>query len=358
MNMFRILTPITYWILIAIWSYILFFLLRRLSFKRVESNLINMLIIILAIDAFRTVVESIYFGAWYTSLSGLLPIGIHNFLIRSEIVIIPKLLNVMAAVLIIAILFRKWFPAEKNDREILKKTIEEHTKMLEDSNKQLKIEITERKQAETSLRKSETLLKKIAENFPNSYLSIIEKDYTIGFTSGNEFKKLDLNPKDFEGLSVKQVFGENTSFVIENFQKTFAGEEQSFELFINDQYQQYNTVPIISDDGSIDRILSVSENITARKNNENEIENTLRSSEKQRIANLVILKDLNESTSKLRKEISDRMKAEETLKARMIELEIFNDGAVDRELMINNHRKEINKLLEQLGKKAKYDIVG
>ena len=82
---------------------------------------------------------------------------------------------------------------------------------------------------------------------------------------------------------------------------TDSGEEQSFELFINDQYQQYNTVPIISDNGSIDRILSVSENITARKNNESKIENTLRSSEKQRIANLVILKDLNESTSKLRK---------------------------------------------------------
>lgn len=48
---------------------------------------------------------------------------------------------------------------------------------------------------------------------------------------------------------------------------------------------------------------------------------------------------------------------EKTLQTRNHELEIFNDAAVDRELMINEHRKQINQLLKELGKKPKYDIV-
>jgi len=40
----------------------------------------------------------------------------------------------------------------------------------------------------------------------------------------------------------------------------------------------------------------------------------------------------------------------------MAELEIFNDAAVDRELLINDSRKEINQLLIELGKEPKYII--
>ena len=40
----------------------------------------------------------------------------------------------------------------------------------------------------------------------------------------------------------------------------------------------------------------------------------------------------------------------------MNELEIFNEATVGRELKINEHRKEINELLEKLGKEPKYEI--
>ena len=123
-------------------------------------------------------------------------------------------------------------------------------------------DITERKRAEEALRENEKLLRKIAENYPNSYLSIIEKDFTIGFTSGHEFKKQNLDPEQFVGLTLEQVFGDKTAIVRENYEKTFDGEECSFELFINDQYQHYRTVPLYADDGSIPRILAVVENIT------------------------------------------------------------------------------------------------
>ena len=56
-------------------------------------------------------------------------------------------------------------------------------------------------------------------------------------------------------------------------------------------------------------------------------------------------------------DITERKQAEEILKKRMSELEIFNEAAVDRELVINDLRKEINELLTELGRQTKYSIV-
>ena len=56
-------------------------------------------------------------------------------------------------------------------------------------------------------------------------------------------------------------------------------------------------------------------------------------------------------------DITQRKQAEEKLKKRMKELEIFNDVAVDRELILNDTRKEVNELLEKLGKEPKYEII-
>jgi len=150
------------------------------------------------------------------------------------------------------------------------------------ANESLKVEIAERVRAEShrdatleTLRENEKLLRKVAENYPNSYISIIEQDYTIGFTSGQEFKKQNLDPEQFLGLTLEQVFGDQAAIIRQNCEKTFKGKERSFKLFINDQHQLYHTVPLYSDDGSIPRILAVVENITERVRTEAAIQRQL-----------------------------------------------------------------------------------
>ena len=125
MNIFRLLAPATYWLLIVLWAYILFSYIKRFRLQRGENQLLITLIIVLTIDAFRTLFESIYFGAWYTSLAGLMPIAIHDFLVRPEMVIIPKLVNGIAASAVIIILLRRWFPAEENERNQQEKHMRE-----------------------------------------------------------------------------------------------------------------------------------------------------------------------------------------------------------------------------------------
>ena len=127
------------------------------------------------------------------------------------------------------------------------------------------LDLIKHKQSEEALREREELLRKVAENYPNSYLSIIERDYTVGFTSGQEFIKQNLDPAQFVGLTLEQVFGDKTSIIRPHYERSFQGEERSFELFVNNQYQLYHTIPLYSEEGSIPRILAVVENITERR---------------------------------------------------------------------------------------------
>jgi PAS domain S-box-containing protein len=517
-ELFRLLTPITYWLLIVMWSFILFFYIKNIN-KTKTTHLVFVLLLILSIDAFRTLFESVYFGFWYTSLAGMIPRNIADFLMLPEMVIIPKLINVFAAILVIFLLLKKWLPEELKEKQSVRDVLEkglkdeatiakqkyflekaqelgqigtweldlinnklywtdencrifgvppgtiatydifidkihpddreyvntewmagvagkpydiEHRlliddeitwvrekadvtfnqkgdavsaigftqditerkqneneirendiqsrKLFEDSfdaillidetgvfvecnqaaldllkmtreqflflppenispdyqpngfksdeaaiemielaytnggnrfdwtcinseGKEFIVEvslmpimvkgqnmlhttwrdITKRKQAENRLKNNESLLSSIAENYPNSFVSIIKNDFTIGYSAGQAFKKQNLDPKQFSGLTLEQVFGENAAIIRAHYQKTFAGEEQLFELFINSQHQLYKSIPLFSDDGNISRILVVVEDITDRKQAELErqaLESQLRQSQK------------------------------------------------------------------------------
>lgn len=114
-NIFQLLTPVTYWLLIILWSFILSFYVKKM-WSSETKHLFLTLIVILAIDAFRTLFESVYFGLWYTSLAGLIPEYVGDFLIRPELVFIPKLINLIAAIIVIALLLKRWLPAEEREK--------------------------------------------------------------------------------------------------------------------------------------------------------------------------------------------------------------------------------------------------
>ncbi len=127
-------------------------------------------------------------------------------------------------------------------------------------------EITQEQRIINELKESEELLVAITENFPRSFISVIYSDLTVGFTSGQEFKNLEMDPNAFVGLHLKDVFGPYGDHIYsqikEAYLATFKGEEKRFVLFINDQYQQYSTVPIYDREGKITRILAVVQNIS------------------------------------------------------------------------------------------------
>jgi len=115
-EVFRFVTPAIYWMLIVLWSFILYFYVKKMWDSKTKQ-LFHALVVILAIDAFRTLFESVYFGLWYTSLSGIISPQIGTLLTRPELVIIPKLINVIAAVVVIVLLLRQWLPKEEQEKK-------------------------------------------------------------------------------------------------------------------------------------------------------------------------------------------------------------------------------------------------
>lgn len=98
-----------YWALIVCWSAILVFYVREYRRLRKLNPLIATLIIVIFIDGARTLIESGYFGTWYTARTGLIPYPIFTLLTEPQFVLIPKILNLVAAVIIIGFVVRRWF---------------------------------------------------------------------------------------------------------------------------------------------------------------------------------------------------------------------------------------------------------
>ncbi|EAQ97694.1 putative bifunctional diguanylate cyclase/phosphodiesterase [Congregibacter litoralis] len=113
---YNALTSALYWVLVILWLAILSLYVNHLLRAQRSDKAVSVLLVILALDAFRSLIESTYFGFFFNSLYGFLPAGIHDQLSQPHLVIIPKLLNVAVALVILALLIRYWIPRELKQR--------------------------------------------------------------------------------------------------------------------------------------------------------------------------------------------------------------------------------------------------
>tara|TARA_R110000824_G_scaffold309512_1_gene496880 strand:- start:374 stop:1912 length:1539 start_codon:yes stop_codon:yes gene_type:complete len=119
--MLEYFAPISYWVVTVLWLVILILYVVRLRQSKLVGAGIAVLLVILAIDAFRTLFESVYFGLYFNSRYGLLPPGIFDTLSHPALLVIPKLINIAAGVLVLALLIRHWLPREIREGEELRR---------------------------------------------------------------------------------------------------------------------------------------------------------------------------------------------------------------------------------------------
>lgn len=113
-----ILTAVIYWLLVVCWSAIVIFYGRQyFRLKRIHPVLTTLLIV-LFIDGARTLIESVYFGLRYSAKVGLLWASLYLLLDQPYYVAIPKAINLVAALVIILVIVRRWFwSLEREERE-------------------------------------------------------------------------------------------------------------------------------------------------------------------------------------------------------------------------------------------------
>lgn len=113
-----VVTAVIYWLLVISWSAIVAFYGRQYVRLRRIHPVLTTLLIVLFIDGARTLIESLYFGARYSAKAGLAPAVLATVLDQPYYVAIPKAITLLAALVIILVIVRRWFPSlEREERQ-------------------------------------------------------------------------------------------------------------------------------------------------------------------------------------------------------------------------------------------------
>ena len=112
----RFVVPATYGIGVLLWAVVLGVLLARLRRPPDVNRLFFVLVVVLAIDAFRTLFENAYFGAYWNAVYGILPSQLKVLLEAPTLVVLPRLVNLFAGGLILFLVLWRWLPAAESDR--------------------------------------------------------------------------------------------------------------------------------------------------------------------------------------------------------------------------------------------------
>ena len=126
-----------YWCLIGCWLVILIFYWREHRRLTRLTPMVGTMLVVVFLDGARTLVESVYFGTWYTARTGIFPRFLWDTLAEPRFVLIPKIINLLAALTIIAVLVRRWFPDLREEMERQRNTERLYAE-LQESHEELK----------------------------------------------------------------------------------------------------------------------------------------------------------------------------------------------------------------------------
>jgi len=115
----RFVVPATYGIGVVLWAVVLGVLLARLRRPPDVNRLFFVLVVVLSIDAFRTLFENAYFGAYWNAVYGVLPSDMKVLLEAPSLVVLPRLVNLLAGGLILFLIVWRWLPAAETETTLI-----------------------------------------------------------------------------------------------------------------------------------------------------------------------------------------------------------------------------------------------
>ena len=112
----QLLAALIYWVIVVLWlgvlGTVLFYYIRNPQI----FGTARLLLLVVALDTCRNIIENTYFGLLFGSQYGLFPKPIAGVLANPVLLIIPKLANVAAGCFVIVVLLMRWLPSAVRER--------------------------------------------------------------------------------------------------------------------------------------------------------------------------------------------------------------------------------------------------
>ncbi len=144
---------------------------------------------------------------------------------------------------------------------------------LKQMNLELEQMVTERTK---DLRESQKLHSIISRNFPNGTINVFDRDLNYIFIEGMEMFRMGIDSSRLVGTSyLERLDPEIRDEIRDKLLQVFEGENSNFEIIFKGRTYMINAVALPDDDGTINQILVVEQNITALKKAQSDIKESL-----------------------------------------------------------------------------------
>jgi PAS domain S-box-containing protein len=119
-----------YWVIISLWLAV--FATVGVAFLRNPRTFgaVRLLLFVIVIDTVRNIIENLYFGLYFEGQYGLLPAAIVGVLGNPTYLIVPKVMNVVAASAVLGLLVLRWLPQASKERADADADVHEKTEAL------------------------------------------------------------------------------------------------------------------------------------------------------------------------------------------------------------------------------------
>src|SRR5258708_34349037 len=105
-----------YWVIIALWLAVLTTVCVAFFRNPRTFGAVRLLLSVIVIDTIRNIVENLYFGLYFGGKYGLFPASVVGVLGNPNYLILPKVVNVIAACAVLGLLLLRWLPLASRER--------------------------------------------------------------------------------------------------------------------------------------------------------------------------------------------------------------------------------------------------
>lgn len=112
----QLITALVYWVVVAIWLAVLVAVAVHYIRNPRIFGTTRLLLLVVAIDTMRNLVENVYFGLLFGEQYGLFHTNRFEVLSNPYFLIQPKLLNIVSGCLVLGLLILRWLPQAVHER--------------------------------------------------------------------------------------------------------------------------------------------------------------------------------------------------------------------------------------------------